>query len=66
MISLISTIIFMLTSSLITFFLMKSVKWGFKQTVSLINSPIPGKRGKVGGKARSIVKKRIEYSNKRK
>lgn len=62
MISLISAIIFMLISSLIAFLLMKSVKWGFKETVDLINSPIPGKRGKVSDKARSIVKKRIEFS----
>ena len=63
MITLMSVIIFMLISSLIVFLLMKSVKWGFKKTVDLINSPIPGKAGRVSKKAKSIVKKRIEFSN---
>lgn len=53
----------MLITSLIIFLSMKTLRWGFKNTVNLMATPIPGKSGKVQGtRAKSIVNERIAVS----
>lgn len=60
MISMMSVTLAMLLTSLIIFLSMKTLRWGFKNTVDLMSTPIPGKSGKVAGtRAKSIVNDRI-------
>ena len=60
MISMMSITLAMLFVSLIIFLLMKTQRWGFKNIVGLMSTPIPRKSGKVAGtRAKSIVNDRI-------
>lgn len=55
-----SVTIAMLITSFVLFLTMKSLRWGFKETVDLMTTPIPGKSGKfANSKAKQIVKQRI-------
>lgn len=72
MISMMSITLVMLLASLFIFLSMKTLRWGFKNTVDLMSTPLPGKSGKVAGtRAKSIVNDRIsvdklEKGNKKK
>lgn len=54
-------IIGMLVVSFIVFLTMRSLKWGFKETMDLMMQPIPGQTGKFASKSstKTIVGKRL-------
>lgn len=54
-------IIGMLVASFIVFLTMRSLKWGFKETMDLMMQPIPGQTGKFASKSstKTIVGKRL-------
>ena len=57
------TFIVMLIVSFFIFLSMRSLRWGFKETIDLMTTPIPGKAGKfAGSKAKKIVEKRISVA----
>ena len=67
MITMMSVTLAMLITSLVIFLSMKTLRWGFKNTVNLMSTPIPGKSGKVAGtRAKSIVNERISVDKVKK
>ena len=54
-------VIAMLVASFIMFLTMRSLKWGFKETIDLMSQPIPGESGKFAtrGKMKRILGKRL-------
>lgn len=61
-------IVGMLITSFIVFLSMRSLKWGFKETIDLMTQPIPGESGKFAtrGKLKRIVGKRLYTSQLKK